>query len=342
MRLSFRERNPLVIGIIGVITLILLMFLAFNLTIFSGGTTYKAAFTDASGLKPGEDVRIAGVKVGKVNSVGLESSHVKVSFNVNDNVHFGSMTRVQINISTILGAHYLNIQPQGPGRQPSHQEIPTSRTTAAYNVVPALEDVAGQAQQINVKELGTALNTLSATLSYSPDNVRRTLSGLQKISQAIASRDNELGTLLQHSKTLTATLANRSSDISAIASDGGALLQELNSRSAVIQSLLNGTVSLSQQITGTIQENKATLGPALTQLHRVVTILENNQGNLEKTLSVVGPFVSTAADATGNGRWFDGYLQNLIPLPASIAPPQPGTAKKAAPGSSNSTLPLFQ
>lgn len=341
MRLSFRERNPLVIGVVGMIVIVLLMLLAFNLTIFSGGTTYHAAFTDASGLKSGEDVRIAGVKVGRVNSVGLEASHVKVSFNVNSNVHFGSMTRVQINISTILGAHYLNIQPLGPGRQPSHQEIPTSRTTAAYNVVPALEDVSGQVQQINVKELSTALDSLSQTLSYSPDTVRRTLSGLQKISQAIASRDNELGTLLQHSKTLTATLAARGNDFSAIVSDGGLLLQELNARSAVIQSLLNGTVSLSQQITGTIQENQATLGPALTQLHRVVTILENNQTNLEKTLATAGPFVSTAADATGNGRWFDGYLQNLIPLPVSIAPPQPGTGNPPK-SSPNSTLPIFK
>jgi ABC-type transport system involved in resistance to organic solvents, periplasmic component len=65
---SFRERNPLPIGIAGLATVGLLAALAFNLQHFSGGTTYSAAFSEAAGLKAGEEVRIAGVKVGKVRA----------------------------------------------------------------------------------------------------------------------------------------------------------------------------------------------------------------------------------------------------------------------------------
>jgi phospholipid/cholesterol/gamma-HCH transport system substrate-binding protein len=321
MKRSFRERDPLRMGMVGMATVSLLVLLAFNVSSLQGGTKYKAAFTEASGLKPNEDVRIAGVKVGKVVGVGLEGDHVKVAFTVKSGLRFGTRSWVRIKIATILGAHYLEIQPGGDGRQQPRSEIPTSRTTPSYEVVPALQDLSGQLQKIDVPQLSTAFNTLSETMRGSPANVRGALAGLQKVSRAIASRDDSLSDLLRHTRNVTSLLANRSGDLAKLVSDGSLLLQELDSRRAVVRSLLSGTVSLSEQITATIEENRATLHPALVQLHRVVGILLRNQDNIDHAIQVLGPFVTTSADATSSGRWFDGYLQNLVPLPASVAPP---------------------
>jgi phospholipid/cholesterol/gamma-HCH transport system substrate-binding protein len=331
----FRERNPLPIGVAGLAAVGLLTLLAFNLQRFSGGTSYSAAFSEAAGLKPGEEVRIAGVKVGKVDSVGLEGDHVKVKFT--SGTPFGTGTRVQIKIKTLLGSHYLALEPKGPGRQSAHQEIPVTRTTAPYNVVPALQDASAQLGKIDTKQLAASFDTLSQTMQGSSANVRGTLAGLQKISRAVASRDDELSELLQHTNNVTKLLADRSGDLAALISDGSLLLQEVDARRAVIRSLLTGTVSLSQQIVATIAENRATTHPALVQLHKVVGILERNQGNLDRAVKTLGPFVTTSGDATASGRWFDGYLQNLIPLPLSIAPP----ATKSPARTPGDTLPTI-
>jgi phospholipid/cholesterol/gamma-HCH transport system substrate-binding protein len=312
----FRERNPLPIGVAGLAAVGLLMLLAFNLQRFSGGTSYSAAFSEAAGLKPGEEVRIAGVKVGKVDSVGLEGDHVKVKFT--SGTPFGTGTRVQIKIKTLLGSHYLALEPKGPGRQSTHQEIPVTRTTAPYNVVPALQDASAQLGKIDTKQLAASFDTLSQTMQGSSANVRGTLAGLQKISRAVASRDDELSELLKHTNNVTKLLADRSGDLAALVNDGGLLLQEINARRVVINQLLTGTVSLSQQITGTIQENQATLSPALKHLHEVVNILNRNQENLDKSFKAMAPFAAEVADYTGTGRFFDVYLQNLVPLPASV------------------------
>jgi phospholipid/cholesterol/gamma-HCH transport system substrate-binding protein len=312
----FRERNPLPIGVAGLATIGLAAVLAFNLQSFTGGTSYSAAFTEAAGLKAGEEVRIAGVKVGKVNTVDLEGDHVKVTFT--SGTPFGSATRAQIKIKTLLGSHYLALDPKGPGRQPSNQEIPTSRTTAPYDVVPALQDASAQLAKIDTKQLAKSFDTLSQTMQGSPENLRGTLTGLQKVSRAVASRDDELNDLLQHTNNVTKLLADRSGDLAALVNDGGLLLQEVNSRRQVISQLLTGTVALSQQITGTIQENRATLGPTLKNLHQVENILTRNQENLDKSFKLMAPFASGVSDYTGTGRWFDVYLQNLIPLPTSV------------------------
>jgi phospholipid/cholesterol/gamma-HCH transport system substrate-binding protein len=315
----FRERNPLPIGIAGLATVGVVTALAFNLQHFAGGTTYSAAFSEAAGLKSGEEVRIAGVKVGKVESVGLEGDHVKVKFT--SGRPFGTDTRAQIKIKTLLGSHFLALEPKGPGRQSPHREIPVSRTTAPYDVVPALQDASAQLGKIDTQQLAKSFDTLSQTMQGSSANVRGTLAGLQKISRAVASRDDELNELLKHTNNVTKLLADRSGDLATLVSDGGLLLQEINARRLVISQLLTGTVTLSQQITGTIQENQATLGPALKNLHRVVNILNRNQTNLDKTFQAMAPFTGEVADYTGSGRFFDVYLQNLVPLPASVKLP---------------------
>ncbi len=327
MKTAFRDRDPVRMGMLGMVIVVLAVFLAFNLTVFGGGTEYTAAFTEAGGLKPHEDVRIAGVKVGTVKSVGLEGDHVKVGFDLSGGVHVGTLSKIHIKISNILGAHYLDVQPGGAGRQSPRVEIPTSRTTPSYEVVPALQDLSGQLQKIDAAQLGKAFDSLSAMLRYSPDNVRQALSGLRKISRTVASRDDSLNDLLSHTRNVTRLLGDRSGDLATLVSDGSLLLHEVDTRRAAIRSLLTGTISLSQQVSGTVQENKASLHPALVRLHKVVDILERDQGSLDKAVRTLGPFVTTSADATSSGRWFDGYLQNLIPVPLTIKPPAAGVAK---------------
>jgi phospholipid/cholesterol/gamma-HCH transport system substrate-binding protein len=105
-------------------------------------------------------------------------------------------------------------------------------------------------------------------------------------------------------------------------------LQEIDNRRETVRSLLSGTVSLAEQIIGAIEENRATLHPALVQLRKVVDVLSRNQGNLEGALRSLAPFVVGGAEVGGSGRWFDGYLQNLVPVPVSVAPP--GQTKEGA------------
>jgi phospholipid/cholesterol/gamma-HCH transport system substrate-binding protein len=79
MSIPFRERNPVVIGAISLAVVALLILAAFraqDLPLIGGGDTYYAAFSEAGGLKANDEVRIAGVRVGKVESVAHDGDHV--------------------------------------------------------------------------------------------------------------------------------------------------------------------------------------------------------------------------------------------------------------------------
>src|SRR3954452_19179319 len=114
MSVPFREKNPVVVGAVslaGIAAFVLAAFKAEDLPLIGGGDTYYAAFSEAGGLKANDEVRIAGVRVGKVQAVELERDHVRVSFQVQSGEQFGSRTAAAIKVKTLLGAMYLGLEP---------------------------------------------------------------------------------------------------------------------------------------------------------------------------------------------------------------------------------------
>ncbi|MDQ3578664.1 MAG: MlaD family protein, partial [Actinomycetota bacterium] len=98
----FRQRDPISIGVVGLLVIGLALTAAINsddLPVIGGGTTYTAEFTEAAGLAPDDEVRIAGIKVGSVSDVALDRDRVVVDFKVKD-AWVGDRTRADIKIKT--------------------------------------------------------------------------------------------------------------------------------------------------------------------------------------------------------------------------------------------------
>jgi phospholipid/cholesterol/gamma-HCH transport system substrate-binding protein len=318
---GFRERNPVIIGGVGLGVIAAMLLLAFNiesLPLFSG-QKQAAALSEAGGLKAGDDVRIAGVKVGKVTGVDLEGRHVKVDFRVDKSTELGDRTGARVRIKTILGQKFLALDPAGKGRLSA--EIPMSRTTPAYDVVQAFSDLAVNTGRTDTDQLATALDTVADTFRDSPEEVRAAVDGLGRLSRTIASRDTQLRTLLDHANGVTGVLSERNAEIVSLLQDGDLLLQELHKRREAIHTLLVNTSTLAAQLTGLVRENSKAIRPALLHLKNVLAVLEANQANLDKGIELLAPFVRVFANTTGTGRWFDTYIQNLVPVPGG-----PGSA----------------
>jgi virulence factor Mce-like protein len=316
----FRERNPVVIGAVGLTVLTLLTVAAFNadsLPLIGDGETYSAAFAEAGGLKPGDEVRIAGVKVGKVEEVDLDGDHVKVTFKVKGDPQFGTSTGASIRVKTILGAKYLALHPKGPGQLKPGSEIPLGRTVPAYDVVQAFSDLTTTTEKVDTDQLATALDTISSTFQDSPAEVRASVKGLSRISRTVASRDKALRGLLKHANGVTGVLAEHSKDFTALVEDGDQLFKEISKRREAIHALLKSSAALGIQLSGLVEDNDKEIGPALKGLNRVVGMLERNQSSLDRSVKLLAPYVRVFTNTLGNGRWFDSYIQNLVAAPVT-------------------------
>lgn len=308
----FRERNPLPIGIIGIVAILALMLLAFNasaLPFIGGGTSYHADFTDGSGLKSGDDVRIAGVKVGKVDGVSLQGSVVRVAFTVNSGAHIGDASRADIKIKTLLGQKFIALSPAGTGKL--HGDIPVSRTSSPLDVTQAFIGLGQREGEINTAQLAAAFDTIAATFKDTPPYVHESLRGLQRLSSSIASRDNQIQALLRDANTVTQTLAQRDQQIAKLINDSNLILQTVYQQRAVIHDLLVQTAAVSRQLQGLVKDNEAIIGPALKRLQGTLDILQRNEDSLDETIHLTAPFIRDFTDVLGNGRWFESALWNL-------------------------------
>jgi phospholipid/cholesterol/gamma-HCH transport system substrate-binding protein len=315
----FRERNPVTIGAISIAVLFALMAVAFeagNLPLIGGGDTYHAQFKELGGLKANDEVRIAGVRVGKVTGIALDGNKVDVSFKVKTPSKFGSQTVANIKIKTLLGAMYLSLNPQGPGQLKKGSTIPVSRTTSPYDVVQAFSGLADRAEKINVNQLATSLDTLASLTRDTPAAFQGTLRGLSRLSATVASRNQQIGELLQHLNSVSTVLADRDQDVVSLMKNSNILLTALVARRAAVHTLLVSTSRFSIELTSLVRQTRGDLKPALQQLQGVVNLLLKNQSNLDESLRLMAPFYRVFANTLGSGPWFDTWIANLPPAPS--------------------------
>jgi phospholipid/cholesterol/gamma-HCH transport system substrate-binding protein len=301
-------------GLIGIVLIALISYGVYTkfANPFASSFTIRATFANANGLNIGSPVRIAGVNVGKVQNVSLigDKGLVKATFTVK-NGWVGDQSIVEIKLKTLLGAKYLNIDSIGTKKQDAGKTIPVSRTRSPLDVYPAFTELTRTIQQLNTDQLAKAFQTLAQDFTGTPAYVRSAVTGLSRLSQTIASRNDQLGQLLSAANAVTGTLADRDADLTQLLQKGNLLLQELNARRDAIHSLLINTQLLSEQLRGLVADNQQTIKPLLNNLDKVLTLLNSNQETLDRGLSLLGPFYRVFTNVIGNGRWFDNYIQDL-------------------------------
>ncbi|GAB6986909.1 MCE family protein [Nocardioides pyridinolyticus] len=314
----FRERNPVVVGAASLAVIALLILAAFraqDLPVIGGGDTYYAAFSESGGLKPNDEVRIAGVRVGKVETVELEGDHVKVTFRIDTDSGFGDDTRAAIKVKTLLGAMYLSLEPAGEGQLEEGSEIPVERTSSPYDVVEAFSGFAETAERIDTDRLAESLTTLADLSRNTPDEFRSALAGVSDLSSNLAARDEQINTLLKNLERVSGVLGERDDDIVALMRDSDVLFRALVARRDAVHNLLTSTSQLSKELTLLVRQSRADLKPALEHLDNVLDVLNKNQDNLDNSLRLMAPFYRVFASTLGNGPWFDTYIQNMPPVP---------------------------
>ncbi|MET0838776.1 MAG: MCE family protein [Marmoricola sp.] len=317
------EGSILRMGVISLVVLLVVGAAAFNLQKFPGfkGTDFHVQLTDASGLHKGNMVQVAGIRVGRVDGIRIGGDHVTVDINVKD-ATLGDKTQASVQVLNLLGEKYLELTPKGSGTMDGGDTIPVSRTNGSYDIVATLGELTTTTEDINIPRLSQALTTLGDTVNAASPHITETFTGLSRISQAIASRDESIQQLLGRADRVTKLLADRRGDLVTLMKQGELVFQELIDRRQAIHSLLVNAEKLAVELRGVATDNQAQIGDALKQLDTALKFLRGREKQIDQTLTNLGPYASILINIIGTGPWFDAFVPNL----ASIGTPefQPG------------------
>lgn len=314
-RVLLGKRSPAFIGVLGLVMVLLVTMSAFfldRLPIIGAGISYSAEFSEAAGLDRGDEVRVAGVKVGSVSGVRLDGDRVVVDFRTRD-TWIGDETTASIQIKTLLGQKYLALDPQGSRVADPSERIPLSRTVSPYAVIDAFSDAARTLDEFDTSQLATSMRVLSDAFATTPPHIRSAIDGVTRLSNTVAKRDDELRKLFAATKKTTQVLADRNAEFERLLTSGGQLFAELNIRQRAISQLLAGAQTVSTELSALVADNEKQIGPALTNLQAAIDLLNANQANITKTLELAAPFYGLYANVLGTGRWFDAVIVNITP-----------------------------
>src|SRR5918992_2798128 len=182
---NFRERNPILIGVLSILLIAGGTFFAFSINKIpqlKQAYEIKAYFSDAIGLTTDNQVRVAGIKVGEVTGIELVGDRVLVSMDVDNNIKIPRDATASIKLATLLGTKFVNVDGSGPGPYLSDGDtIPLEQTSVPYQIFQAANEGTGVLEGLNGPRLNKLLITLTDLVRESRGELGRALEGLNEL-----------------------------------------------------------------------------------------------------------------------------------------------------------------
>jgi phospholipid/cholesterol/gamma-HCH transport system substrate-binding protein len=314
--LKYRASNLVRAGFMGVVLAILIIAVGLQperLLAYATSQQYKALFDEAGGIAVGNDVTLAGIKVGKVTGVTLDNGDALVGFTIGSKYPLGSETTAHIKTGTLLGERVLTLDSAGSGKLNRTQAIPVSRTSSPYSLSDAVGELTSNTAGTDTAQLNQSLDTLSQTLDQISPQLGPAFDGLTRLSQALNSRDGSLGELLKTASSVTGILSERSQQVNSLILNANDLLSVLVERRQAIVSLLANTSAVSKQLVGLVHDNEKQLAPTLERLNRVNDVLVRNRDNIAKAIPGLAKYEQTLGEAVSSGTYYTAYVPNFLP-----------------------------
>jgi len=303
-------RDPHKLGLLALGVGVIIGALVIVASVVTFGTTgYTAVLAQTAGLRVGEDIQVSGVPVGEVTGIELDGDTVKVSFKMSSDIHLGPETRATVKVATLLGTHYLQIEPKGSGDL-TDDTIPLAQTSVPYNLQDVLEEGTSRLEELDAEKLAAALTAMSDSLEGSADDLGPALTGVTRLSTMISDRSDQSTELLRAARAVTEQLSTSSDDILGLMEQTNLVLTEINARRDAIHRLLVESTRLSDNLVTIVDATKADIQPALRDFERSLATLKAEDKKLQYVLEVMAPAVRYITNATGQGPWIDLILPN--------------------------------
>jgi phospholipid/cholesterol/gamma-HCH transport system substrate-binding protein len=319
---SFLERNQVLIG--GIAVLAVLVGSTFALLLSSGAFrktfTVTANFADAAGIKSGDDVLVAGLEAGKIDSVEIAEGAVRITLKVDDHIEMPRDSRAEIVVQTLMGKKAIELSggTAGGPKLGDGDVIPLDQTRTPIEILDLQDASVPVLERSDAQAFQTMLNEITTVTKGKRTQITELIEGLSDTTRAIDVRGAELARLLESLDTLSATFADRDDTLVTLIDDLDIVLANLAERRTEVERLLQATDSAAHETASLVQRNRSALDGALGGLHESLQVLGNHQVQLAATISyleeAVRGYASVGYSQGTKNRWANIFVQSLGPL----------------------------
>jgi phospholipid/cholesterol/gamma-HCH transport system substrate-binding protein len=303
---------------------------------FSAKDEYRAEFVDATGVVKGDDIRIAGVKVGTVKDVEIvDRSRALVTFTVDETTRLSEATRAAIRYRNLVGQRYIALS-DGIGDSdalPEGSTIPVGRTTPALDLTVLFNGFKPLFQALSPSDI----NQLSYEIVQVFQGEGGTLEGLlahtASVTTTLAARDQVIGDLVDNLNEVLDHLGDRDEQLSRLITTFRTFVGGLEDDREAILGSLDQISALSVQTADLVSGMRVPFVSDVKQLRRLAGNLDEGKSELDRALQVLPIKLDKIGRTATYGSWFNFYLchfQGKIRLPGGRSVPvnyNTGTAR---------------
>jgi phospholipid/cholesterol/gamma-HCH transport system substrate-binding protein len=278
-----------------------------NLHLFTHRHSYQAMLTDATGLNPGDDVKIAGVTVGQVGTIDTVRGQAKVDFSVDDNVQLPTITQVGVRWHNVLGQKYLYLYPgrtAGPFLA-SGATIPASQQVGDANVGAFLNSLGPIIQAINPADANAFVQGVVSALQNNQGQVSALIDNAATVSQTVGGLNVQVGHVIDNLATVLGALGSRSTDLQSVVSNLATVSAALASRNGTLDSVVGNFAQLSTEFAQLISSNRGNLDGAIANLQVIAADLNTHRADLNQSLGTLSQGLAPYALISSYGQWFN-------------------------------------
>lgn len=322
---SFRERRPMIVGTLSILLIAAGVVFAFSINkipALKGVYHVKADLKDAAGLIVGNQVQVAGVKVGQVSAIELTPDAARITMEIRRDVRVPKETRLEVKLRTLLGQKFVSLempaaflQAGSGGADPSGATagfleegdvIPKSQTSIPYEIYQAANEGTDVLERIDKRALRGLLNVTADTVGASKEELRSALVGVDRVGGVLGKNSDQIRELLKNANRLSGILATNDQDISGVLAHSAEVLKVLADRRATTHTLLAATNDLGRNLGLLIQAARGDVAAGTRDLTSVLTTVRGELDTIDRVLGQLGLSQRLLAQSAQFGRFLEG------------------------------------
>ncbi|MET8417310.1 MlaD family protein [Streptomyces sp. NPDC005134] len=278
---------------------------------FTPEDTYRAVFSDVTSLEEGDDIRVAGVRVGEVQDIAIKDRTLaKVTFTVSRDRPLLSSTGAVIRYRSLVGSRYVALT-EGAG-DGTHLKpggvIPLARTKPALDLNALLCGFKPLFAALSPDDVNQLATEIIKTLQGEGGTVNSLLAHTASLTTTIADRDELIGSVIDNLNTVLGTLDKRDARFSGLLKQLQRLISGLSADRKPIGASLAGIDGLTEATSGLLQDARPPLRDDIAGLRDLTGTLNANEKTVEGVLKRLPNKLNKLTGTASYGSWFNFYL----------------------------------
>jgi phospholipid/cholesterol/gamma-HCH transport system substrate-binding protein len=282
---------------------------------FGPEKSYRAEFSDASGLKGGDFVRIAGVEVGKVKRLSiLDNGIVVVDFATDDTVVLTESTKALIRYDNLYGGRYLELQ-EGAGavkKLAVGQTIPLQRTVPALDLDALIGGFRPLFRALNPDQVNALTGQLIQAFQGEGETIGAFLAQTASVTSTLADRDQLIGQVVTNLNAVLGSLGQQSDHFDKAVDSLSVLVKGLAEHKSEIASALAYTNTAAASLADLLAKARQPLKSAVVQSDRATSIMVADHDYLDNLLNTLPDAYQALSRQAIYGDFFSFYICDVV------------------------------